>query len=167
MYKRQFLILLLVLLPLFAQGEDCPFCAEKIQNQQVYQGNYWRVIVDYKPLLPGHLLIIPMAHRLTIHELTREEHAELFDIEKKVHCALQERYGPAIEDFQYEKNGPTLQSVNHLHIHVLPIEKAKMNSWWDKFWFTSRMLVGAPKRLSDEELTHEKQLYQKAFAHCL
>ena len=164
--KNALLILLIIFLPLFAQ-EDCPFCSERIQNQEVYRGQYWKVIVDYKPLLSGHLLIIPLAHRLTLHDLSREEFDELYDIEKKVHCALQARYGHDIEDFQYEKNGPTLQSVHHLHIHVLPIQKEKMQSWWNKFWLTSRMLVFPLEKLNNEELAHERQAYKQAFEQCL
>lgn len=160
------LILLSCCFSLLVGEEGCPFCLKSIiQNQEVYRGQHWHVLLDYRPVVPGHLLIIPIEHHVTRHEMSKEEHDELFDIEKKIHCVLQKRFGNDIEDFQYEKNGPTLQSVHHFHIHVLPISK-EMKSTYEKVKFLTRLLLLPPKKLSLAEKEEEKRLYSSLFNEC-
>ena len=116
--------------------------------------------ITFAHQLEGHLLIVPIEHRLSRHELTYDEHAELYKIEKIVRCIFQKRIGEGIEDLQYEKNGATLQSVNHFHIHVIPIDKTvssfvgKMKLAW--------MLFVPKKALTDEELEKEKRESEEA-----
>lgn len=150
------LAFLLFILTSTLSAKECIFCKQEvIDKQQVYQGNHWRILIDYQPVAKGHLLLIPIEHRLTRHELTEEEHDELYKIEKIAHCILQKRFGEDVEDLQYEKNGATLQSVNHFHIHVIPVDKeagsllGRMKLAWALF--TPR------KKLSDEELEREKR----------
>lgn len=162
---RLFLFVLLCYSILYADGE-CPFCDPAIINrQEVYHGNHWRVLLDYKPVLEGHVLLIPIAHRLTRHELSQEEHNELYEIEKMVHCVFLNRFGPKVEDFQYEKNGPTLQSVNHFHIHVLPFE-GKMKSFGEKIRLFSRLFLFPPSPLSEDQFALEKSQMQTLFKEC-
>lgn len=141
---------------------ECPFCDSKnLERQQLFQGCYWRILLDYQPALPGHLLLVPIAHRLTRHELTLEEHEELYVIENIVHEALKNRFGTSIENLQYEKNGPTLQSVNHFHIHVLPIakEQGSLLGRWRLIW----SLFAPRTKLSESELKAEKKLFIEQF----
>lgn len=158
--------LLFFLCGILVAEENCPFCdASIIDKQEVYRGNFWQVLLDYKPVVSGHLLIVPLEHRLTRHELSREEHDELFDIEKKVHCVFMSRFGKSIEDFQYEKNGPTLQSVHHFHIHVLPIDSTFRSSWKKMVLFT-KLFIFPPSPLSDDEREHEKNELIALFQQC-
>lgn len=157
---RIFLLILFLSTSLLA--EDCPFCRpEVIEKQEVYHSCYWRILIDYQPALPGHLLLVPIAHRLTRHDLTNEENQDLIQIEKIVHKALQGRFGNDIEDLQYEKNGPTLQSVNHFHIHVLPITPDQ-GSLWGRMNLALRLFV-PPTKLEASELAKEKATYQSFF----
>lgn len=151
----------------FLSADDgCPFCDPSIiSKQEVYRGNHWLVLLDYKPVLEGHVLLVPIEHRLTRHELSREEHNELYDIEKMVHCVFLSRFGQNVEDFQYEKNGPTLQSVNHFHIHVIPFE-GKMKSFGEKIRLFSRLFLFPPSALSDEQILFEKSQLQILFKKC-
>src|SRR6187200_1048322 len=101
-------ILFLLSITATLPAKECPFCSQEvIEKQQIYQGNYWRILLDYQPVAQGHLLLVPIQHRLTRHELSYEEHEELYRIEKIAHCIFQHRFGNDIEDLQYEKNGPT------------------------------------------------------------
>lgn len=157
------LLLLFFSLTLHA-ASPCPFCEEKVmQVQQVYQGCHWRVLLDYRPAVRGHLLLIPIVHRLTRHELTWEEHEELFIIEDLVHEAFKRRFGPSIEDLQYEKNGPSLQSVNHFHIHVLPITQ-EQGTWLGR-WKLGWSLFIPRNKLSEAELEAEKKIFIELFEH--
>ncbi|KAF3363196.1 hypothetical protein PHSC3_000210 [Chlamydiales bacterium STE3] len=163
MHHKFFLFLVFSWITLLCGEEFCPFCNEAIlNNQEVYRGTYWRVLVDYKPVVEGHLLIVPIEHHVTRHELSWDEHNELYAIEKKIHCVFKERFGPEIEDFQYEKNGPALQSVNHFHIHVLPIAP-KMKSLLEKIKLVTRLFVFPPKALSNDKRQQEQEFFLNLF----
>lgn len=137
-------------------ADECIFCKQEvIDKQQVYQGDHWRILLDYAPVAKGHLLLVPIEPRLTRHELTKEEHDELYKIEKITHSIFQKRFGPDIEDLQYEKNGTTLQSVHHFHIHVIPVEK-DANSMMGKMKLAWALFTPRDK-LTDEELEREKR----------
>lgn len=161
--NRLVFLFLIATLSLFASENNCPFCnPDIISKQQVYESPFWRVLIDFQPTLPGHLLIIPIAHRSNLYELSREEFADLYDVEQKVHRALVNRYGRVIEDLQYEKNGPTLQSVPHFHIHVLPVTK-DLQSMWQKLLLGAKLFLFPSGKLSQNELEQEKKEYVKAF----
>ncbi|MGK5595538.1 MAG: HIT family protein [Parachlamydiaceae bacterium] len=166
MNPKLILFLLSCCLSFLFGEEGCPFCNPSIiQDQEVYRGQYWSILLDFKPVVKGHLLIVPIEHHVTRHEISREAHDELFEIEKKIHCVFQTRFGKDIEDFQYEKNGPTLQSVHHFHIHVLPINK-NLKSTYAKVKLLTRLLILPPKKLSIEEKEKEKLLYIDRFKKC-
>lgn len=142
----------------------CPFCdPEIISKQQVYHSNFWRVLVDHKPIQDGHLLLVPIVHKLTRHELSLEEVIDLYYVEKLVRQVLIDRFGNAIEDLQYEKNGTTLQSVNHFHIHVVPIREA-MSGVLGKIQLAWRLFIYRPA-LSQEQIEKEKELFTSLFQH--
>jgi diadenosine tetraphosphate (Ap4A) HIT family hydrolase len=159
MFKLSFLFIFASAL-LF--GEECPFCnKEIIQKQEVHRSRYWHILVDYRPILPGHLLLVPIAHRPTRHSLTLEEQIDLYNIEKRVHHAILNHFGALSEDLQFEKNGPTFQSVHHFHIHVLPISK-EQGSFWGRIQLAWRLFM-PPPQLSDEQLAQEKAQFSLLF----
>lgn len=163
--KSKFFFFLLFFAVL-SSDEFCPFCDPEIAaKQEVYRGSHWHVLVDYRPVLEGHLLIVPIQHRLTRHELTREEHNELYEIEKKVQCVFTRRFGSEVEDFQYEKNGPTLQSVHHFHIHAIPFD-SKMKSFIKKIGLFAKLFLLPPSKLSHEEALKEQELFRNLFNEC-
>lgn len=163
---RQFLFLLLLFVPFsLIGGTGCPFDAGSpvIERQMVYETSYWMVLVDQRPVLPGHLLIVSRRHVTDRHQLTFEEHAELYDVERAVHKALQERYGPDTHDLQYEKNGLKAgQSVNHFHIHVYPMLHRR-TSWFAGMRLIWSVVVAKPRRLTDQQMACEVEAYQEAF----
>lgn len=157
------ILFLLFLLPAFLYG--CPFDegSEAIARQEVYSGELWRVLVDYRPVLPGHILIIPKRHLRDRSWLTREEHAELYDVEQLVHLALQERMGEGTDNFQMEKNGEKagMSVPGHFHIHVYPMTHRL--SRWELTQLLAQLLLFPAPYLSDEELAEEVALYKHAF----
>jgi len=113
---KKYLALLLVLLwcvsklDWSAKGEGCPFCEEKFF---VYRGEVASVRHTYKPVVEGHVLVIPNRHVERFEELTPEELEEMGTLVKQFHG-----------DGDYllvQKNGKKAgQSVPHVHIHVIP-----------------------------------------------
>lgn len=148
---------------LLAENKECIFCQPAIiERQTIFQTKYWHVLIDYKPVVEGHLLIVPIAHRLTRYELTLEEHLDLYHLENQLHSIFQKRFGNSINDLQYEKNGPILQSVNHFHIHLIPISESQ-GSFFGKLWLMARLFLLPSPTLSNEKLEKEKLTFQKLF----
>lgn len=66
-------------------ADFCPFCQQAIvDNQSVFESESFHVLVDYKPRVKGHLLVIPKRHVVKAHELSEKEWCELSMIIPKV-----------------------------------------------------------------------------------
>lgn len=134
--------------------DACVFCRqETLENQSVFQSNYFNVLVDYAPRMKGHLLVVPKRHLAKAHELSTEEWAELsFVIPKIVEC-----FSTVLHTDQYllvEKNGvQAFQSVPHVHFHVLPVTT---QTWAEIFKL--------PEQLSREDLEKEVASFRLYFS---
>ena len=53
--------------------------AQVLQNQVFFETKYEIAILNKIPILPGHCLVIPKRHVLTIHELKSSEIQSLFE----------------------------------------------------------------------------------------
>ncbi len=120
----------------------CVFCDESvIGSQTIYRGEKASILATHKPVVKGHLLVIPNRHVETFDGLTTEELIEMSALVKKAHFGK--------EYVLLQKNGILAgQSVPHVHFHLLPREKEM-----GLFGFTLRILYGKfLKALSKEEM---------------
>ena len=74
--------------------------------------------LDARPLFPGHVLVIPRAHHVTLSDLPHELLEPVFGAVQRVAAALPTALG-ADGTFVAENNVVS-QSVAHLHVHVVP-----------------------------------------------
>ena len=135
-------------------AKPCTFCKEEVmQNESVFQSEYFTVLVSFEPVMKGHLLVIPKRHVVKAHELCKEEWADLAAIIPKVVEVFSER----LHTDQYiilERNGPrAYQDVPHVHFHLLPMLPEMPTEVF-------RILV---KRLSREELEDEVAQFRSYF----
>lgn len=147
----------------FADSGQCPFCNEAIQRkEQVFENQYFRVLLDYAPIVKGHLLIVPKRHIMKAHQLFKEEWDTLGSIVPKVVRVFQEVYA-ADQYIIIEKNGPLAgQTVPHVHFHLVPISSPEMaeqvkTALFAKFYDTS------PKKLTEEETIQQVILLREHF----
>ncbi len=77
--------------------------------------------LDARPLFPGHVLVVPRAHRATIANLTRDEIAAVFSAAQRVATALEVALGA--QGTFLGMNNRISQSVPHAHVHVVPRRK--------------------------------------------
>jgi diadenosine tetraphosphate (Ap4A) HIT family hydrolase len=115
------ILILALLSPLASWGISkdeacCAFCDESVIGKQiVYRGEKASVLATHKPVVRGHLLVIPNRHVETFDGLTEEEFMEIGKLLKKAHGAK--------DYFILQKNGILAgQSVPHVHFHLLPRE---------------------------------------------
>jgi diadenosine tetraphosphate (Ap4A) HIT family hydrolase len=125
---------------------NCPFCDEDIlERQSFYETDHLRVLVDFEPRVPGHLLIVPKRHVARADELLPEEWNELSVVIPKVVEIFRELLGTD-QYILLEKNGPhAFQQIPHVHFHLLPVH--------GQHW--KEIFGQVPSRLTAEELGSE------------
>lgn len=96
----------------------CIFC---IPDREILcQSTHALAFSDSFPVSPGHALVVPRRHVVTIFELDAAEYADCFLLVLKVKDLLLARHAP--DGFNVGVNCGVAggQSVWHAHIHVIP-----------------------------------------------
>jgi histidine triad (HIT) family protein len=96
---------------------DCKFC-QIDPAIVVHETPACLVFLDYRPIFPGHCLIIPKEHYETLADLPAELIAPLFKEAQRVARAMETALGA--EGSFVAINNRVSQSVPHLHVHVVP-----------------------------------------------
>jgi diadenosine tetraphosphate (Ap4A) HIT family hydrolase len=132
------LLALVALLANTFNSFGCSFCdPEIIERQAFYEGNLIYALCDYRPIMPGHSLIIPKRHVERFEDLTSEEMAEIMQFIPKMHRAVSQVEGT--DDYALlQKNGKSIgQSVPHVHIHYIPkksSDSGELTTLFRFFW---------------------------------
>jgi histidine triad (HIT) family protein len=101
--------------------ESCLFCkiiAREIPAQIVFEDESAMAFLDTKPVFPGHVLLIPKQHLITLTDVPPDLIAPLFRNAQLLTRAV-ERAMEAPGSF-VAINNRVSQSVPHLHIHIVP-----------------------------------------------
>lgn len=97
---------------------DCIFCTP---NREILcESAHALAFADAFPVSPGHSLVVPRRHVVTIFELNEAEYADCFLLTLEVKDLLVARHAP--DGFNIGVNCGVAggQSVWHAHIHVIP-----------------------------------------------
>lgn len=100
---------------------DCLFCeiaAGRTGAFIVREDEHTVAFLDRRPLFPGHCLVIPRQHHVTLPELPVELAGPLFEAVRELSAAVP-RAMSADGSF-VAVNNTVSQSVAHLHVHVVP-----------------------------------------------
>lgn len=100
---------------------DCTFCAiagGRLAAEVVLDEADHLAFLDHQPLFPGHVLVVPRRHVVTLPDLPPDELGPLYAAVQRVAAAV----GPALgaEGSFVAQNNVVSQSVPHLHVHVVP-----------------------------------------------
>jgi histidine triad (HIT) family protein len=127
--------------------ESCTFCQlVAADDKLVYRADRVAAFLDSKPLFPGHLLVVPTAHVLTLDQLDPAPLAALMAVVQRATAAMRTALGA--EGAFVANNNVVSQSVPHLHIHVVP--RTKGDGLRGFFW----------PRTSYTDPGHEEQVRQ-------
>jgi histidine triad (HIT) family protein len=99
----------------------CEIAAGKVAADFVYEDSGAIAFLDHRPLFPGHVLLIPRQHVITLAELPPDEVGAFFQAAQKLETAV-ERAMEADGSF-IAINNLVSQSVPHLHVHIVPRRK--------------------------------------------
>ena len=99
----------------------CVFCQiarGEAPRYLVHEDEATVAFLDTRPLFPGHCLVIPREHHVTLPDLPPDLLAPLFAHAQLVCRALEQGLGA--EGSFVAMNNRVSQSVAHLHVHVVP-----------------------------------------------
>lgn len=147
------LAIVFAVLALAGQAASCPFCSQEILSKQVvFEGEGAYALLNYKPAVPGHMMIIPKRHVERFEDLTSAEAAEIHAMIARVDRAEQKAFG-ATGYTLLQKNGAEAgQSVPHIHFHYFPRKTGNSNLWLAFKIFTAHLF----DPMSEEELRLER-----------
>lgn len=104
----------------------CPFCQETQDTARtILQTKHSTVIYNLKPLFPGHVLIIPKVHKSRLTQLTKTQAADLMHTIQKTIPLIQQAYNKKAVSITCQDGIEAGQSVEHLHFHLVPMDKSR------------------------------------------
>jgi histidine triad (HIT) family protein len=102
----------------------CPFCAILSGDNPasvVFEDDLSIAFLDRRPIFPGHTLLVPREHFVTLPDLPPGLVGPLFANVRLLARAVQE--GMGAEGTFVAQNNRVSQSVPHLHVHIVPRTK--------------------------------------------
>ncbi|KAG7452204.1 HIT-like protein [Guyanagaster necrorhizus] len=96
------------------------FSTVEVTRQAFYRSSLSFAIVNLKPVVPGHVLVIPtrVIHRLT--DLNDAEISSLMSSVQRVGRVVERAYGADALTIACQDGKAAGQSVPHVHFHVMP-----------------------------------------------
>lgn len=122
-------------------SNPCLFCQIAAGDEPaavVYQDDQALAFMDLFPLRPGHVLIIPRAHSVRVHEMAVEDRVHLIELANRIAAAMR-RLDPTCDLNWIINDGKIAdQHVPHVHLHLIPRHRGDHRSLGTKMM--SRML---------------------------
>ena len=104
--------------------DGCVFCSivrDEAPAHRVFEDDDIVAFLDRTPLFPGHVLVVPKAHVVTLPELPPEAVGPFFARVQLLSAAVPVAMGA--QGSFVAMNNVVSQSVPHLHVHVVPRTK--------------------------------------------
>jgi histidine triad (HIT) family protein len=102
----------------------CVFCdiiAGRVPTYPVFEDERVLAFLDHRPLLPGHVLVVPKMHYPAFEDLPQDEVGPLFVVVQRLARAVETSM--SAEGSFVAINIRISQSVPHLHVHAVPRRK--------------------------------------------
>jgi diadenosine tetraphosphate (Ap4A) HIT family hydrolase len=77
-------------------------------------------LVNQKPLVPGHVLVIPHRRTSSFAELSADEVADLWRAAQRIGSVLVKHVGATACTYAIQDGRDAGQTVDHVHVHILP-----------------------------------------------
>ena len=103
---------------------DCIFCKiinKEIPSHLIYEDEDVFAFLDINASAPGHTIVIPKKHVVTMFELSQDELGLLFEKVKMIASKIKEsELAPTGFNIGVNQYRPAGQEVDHLHLHIIP-----------------------------------------------
>jgi bis(5'-adenosyl)-triphosphatase len=139
--------------------QPCPFCSSSVQDQIFHESGKMMAVYNIAPILPGHSLIIPRRHVVSINELNDEEMTEFFSFTRQVTQLLLHVFESEGFDWSLQESEAAGQSIAHLHLHIIPRKTGDLKrpgDWYALLQQNSQELIDSPgrKQLASDEISN-------------
>lgn len=131
-------------------SRPCPFCAivaGEASAEVVLRDDVAVAFLDRTPLFPGHVLVVPVDHVVTLPELT--DVGPFFERVKRIAAVMPAALGA--QGTFVANNNVVSQSVPHLHVHVVPRTKGDglRGFFWPRTKYADGEAAAVAQRLRD------------------
>ena len=107
-----------------ARDPACTFCRildGDLPATMVHEDDVVAAFLDVRPLFPGHTLVVPRSHVVTLADLPVASVGPFFERVRAISDAIPRGLGA--QGTFVAANNVVSQSVPHLHVHVVPRTK--------------------------------------------
>jgi bis(5'-adenosyl)-triphosphatase len=94
------------------------------RTQLFFESNLTLAIVNLRPIVPGHVLVLPRRVVARIRELTEEENADLWRSVRDISIWIEVHYSATACNIAVQDGAAAGQTVRHVHVHILPRKPA-------------------------------------------
>lgn len=91
-----------------------------VTSQVFYRSQYCFALVNLKPLVPGHVLVVPNRVVPRLADLTPTESTDFMATVQLIHSFIQKVYKADALNLAMQDGVAAGQSVPHVHCHVIP-----------------------------------------------
>ena len=127
---------------------SCVFCAIVAGDApaiRIYEDDDYLAILDVRPIVRGHTLVLPKAHHVDLTDAPPQTVAEMAMIGQRIaHAARESELKADGNNIVINDGKAAFQSVFHIHLHVAPRQTG------DKLSFAKGLVV---RRDPDREAT--------------
>ena len=127
---------------------DCIFCAivaGEIEAEIVHEDDLTVAFLDHRPLFPGHVLLVPREHVVTLPDLPARLRDPFLAHAQRLATAMVDGLGA--QGSLVAMNNTVSQSVPHLHLHVVP--RTKGDGLRGFFWPRTKYADGEPDQYAE------------------
>ncbi|HSW68493.1 MAG TPA: HIT family protein [Bacteroidales bacterium] len=114
-------------------AEICSFCDIGIKDAAFMESESYLAVYNIAPIVPGHSLVIPRNHQPALMSLSEEEAREFLAFAIKATKLICRAYSTDAFDWALQEGTYAGQTVEHLHLHIIPRKKGDLPHPGD--WF--------------------------------
>ncbi len=138
--------------------QNCPFCNDAVRNSVFLSDDGFLALYNIAPVLPGHSLVIPEKHLISLFDLTGPEITRMFETARKALRVLMTAFSTDAFDLSLQEKPEAGQTIEHLHLHIVPRMKNDLKSpgdWYPMVADNDNAMIDSfsRPRLNDEAMS--------------
>ena len=154
-----------------AEADACPFCSPAEQRFAFAARGGFRAYYNVAPILPGHVLVVPERHVQSLMGLDDDELGNFFRFARTVTAFVLAAFEGSGFDWSIQEGEDAGQSVDHLHLHVIPRHAGDLPSpgdWYPRLVESRSVRIddATRPRLTDSERTAIVAHLKERWADC-
>lgn len=101
--------------------QQCVYCElPEIRAREIIRTKFAWAVPTNIPIVPGHVLIMPIRHVADVSELTHRELEDILHIRDALVPVMKDLFKAEGFNYAWNEGAVAGQSVPHFHLHMLP-----------------------------------------------